>query len=188
MVERTIFYAFSGGQESDAGTIGGRVVQNARMEGEDIVYTLSAGHGLHPGDPVRVNIDWNRRYRLMRLHLAAEILLELVQRTLDSIRKVGAHIGESKARIDFHWPDSLAPLTDSMQKRANALIRSNQDIISAYSDEAGRKRYWEITGFARVPCGGTHLHTTGEIGEIKLKRRNPGKGTERIEITLSELR
>lgn len=75
MPEETIFYAFSGGQESDFGTIGGHEVLSAQKIGADIHYTLPPAHGLLAGDPVTVLIDWDRRYRLMRLHFAAEIIL-----------------------------------------------------------------------------------------------------------------
>src|SRR5687767_2770140 len=70
-LEETIFYAFSGGQESDAGTIGGRKVLEARKHEGDIRYTLEPGHGLQVGDAVAVEIDGARRLKLMRLHLAA---------------------------------------------------------------------------------------------------------------------
>jgi Ser-tRNA(Ala) deacylase AlaX len=56
--------------------------------------------------------------------------------------------------------------------------------VSAFSDEAAERRYWEIAGFAQVACGGTHLKSTGEVGKLALKRKNVGKGKERIEIYL----
>ncbi len=183
----TIFYAFSGGQESDAGTIGGRRVARARKEGREILYTLEDGHGLHPGDGVTVEIDWARRYRLMRLHLAAEIILELAYRNLPGIEKIGAHIAADKARIDFIWPENIAGLFPVMQEHADALIAADHPIVSAFSDEASQRRYWEIAGFARVPCGGTHLKRGGEIGPLSLKRVNIGKGKERIEIRVGDL-
>jgi len=185
-VGETIFFAFSGGQESDHGTIGNHRVLEARKEEKEILYALEDGHGLKPGDPVSMNIDWERRYRLMRLHFAAEIVLELAYQNLDAIKKVGAHIAQDKARIDFEWGDNLAKVLPDIQKKAFDMIHANQEIISAFSDEEKEERYWEIGGFARVPCGGTHLGKTGEIGEIELKRKNPGKGKERIEITLKE--
>ena len=73
----TIYFAFSGGQEGDQGTIGGIPVFSARKEGLHIKYTLPADHGLQVDQSVEVNIDWIRRYRLMRLHFAAELVLEL---------------------------------------------------------------------------------------------------------------
>jgi Ser-tRNA(Ala) deacylase AlaX len=185
-VEQTIFYALAGGQESDEGTIGERRVLQARKESKAIVYTLENGHGLQPGDPVRMTIDWERRYRLMRLHFAAEIVLELAYQNLDSIQKIGAHIARDKARIDFDWGENIATALPALQARALAIIQADYPIVSAFSDETQEQRYWEISGFARVPCGGTHLKRTGEVGPIVLKRRNIGKGKERIEIYLAE--
>ncbi len=186
MLAETIFYAFSGGQESDAGTIGGQRVLNARKDGQEIVYTLADGHGLQPGNQVVVEIDWARRYRLMRLHLAAEIILELATQNLPGIEKIGAHIAADKARIDFTWAENIARLFPMMQEMAGALIAADHPIVSAFSDEANQWRYWEIAGFAKVPCGGTHLKRTGEIGPITLKRVNIGKGKERIEIRVGD--
>ena len=182
----TIFYAFSGGQESDSGAIGGRAVLEARKDGRDIRYTLAADHGLEVGDAVTVEIDGVRRRKLMRLHLAAEIILELAYQNLPGVQKIGAHIAEDKARIDFEWPQNIAPLFPMMMEKASALIAADRPIVSAYSDEAGQRRYWEIEGFARVPCGGTHLKRTGEIGMLTLKRVNIGKGKERIEIRVAD--
>lgn len=96
-LQQTIFYAFSGGQESDAGTISTKKVLEARKEGKEIIYRLEENHGLNPDDLVKVVIDWKRRYKLMRLHFAAEIILELVYRQLPGIEKIGAHIAEDKA-------------------------------------------------------------------------------------------
>lgn len=185
-VEQTIFFAFSGGQESDDGTIGNSRVLEARTEGRGIVYTLENGHGFKTGERVRMKIDWERRYKLMRLHFAAEIVLEWVYRKLDSIKKIGAHIAQDKARIDFEWGENIAKVLPVIQKEALGIIETNQEIISAFSDKETEERYWEVRGFARVPCGGTHLRRTGEIGEIELKRKNPGKGKERIEIYISK--
>jgi alanyl-tRNA synthetase len=170
----TIFYPFSGGQERDSGTIGGKTVLDAVKEGLEITYLLTPDHGFKAGDAVMVEIDWQRRYRLMRLHFAAEIILELVTQRLPNAQKIGAHIAVDKARIDFSWPENLTPILSDLSYDAQTLIDDNLPIISAFSDKTGGRRYWKIDGFAQVPCGGTHLKTTGEIGEIKLKRKNVG--------------
>jgi Ser-tRNA(Ala) deacylase AlaX len=184
-VAETIFYAFSGGQESDHGTFNGLPVLEAHKHHHEIVYRLEEPHGLAVGSPVLMAIDWARRYRLMRLHFAAELVLELTTRHCSGIEKIGAHIAADKARIDFLWPENLNGALPLLQTQAHALIEADHAIISAFSDEAQGRRYWEITGFARVACGGTHLRRTGEIGSIELRRKNVGKGKERIEITLS---
>ncbi|GAC1628840.1 MAG: alanyl-tRNA editing protein [Chloroflexota bacterium] len=183
-VEETIFYAFSGGQESDEGTIGQKRVLSARTEGQEIFYTMEPDHGFRAGDRVPMVIDWDRRYRLMRLHFAAELVLVLVSRRYDAIEKIGAHISPDKARIDFRLDTSVFEALPEIQESAGSLVRANRDIVSRFSDEATGTRYWEIADFARVPCGGTHLRRTGEVGSLALKRRNVGKAKERIEISL----
>lgn len=183
-VASTIFFAFSGGQESDRGTIAGLPVQDARKQGAEIVYSLPADHGLKPGQPVRIEIDWARRYRLMRLHFAAELVLELCYRTLGAIDRLGAHISEDKARIDFSLEQSMAPLLPGFAAEANGLIAADLEIRCGFEDERNERRYWEIAGFSRVPCGGTHVRRTGEIGPVRLKRNNIGRGKERVEIFL----
>jgi Ser-tRNA(Ala) deacylase AlaX len=181
-VDSTIFFAFSGGQESDTGSIAGFQVLEARKEGKEIVYSLPEDHGLHAGDRVRMQIDWERRYRLMRLHFAAELVLELVYRRLVHVEKAGAHISIDKARIDFLWSDNISVHFPHLLSEAQSLIDADREIVSAYEDEANERRYWEVPGFARVPCGGTHLRRTGEVGRIDLRRVNVGRGRERIEI------
>jgi Ser-tRNA(Ala) deacylase AlaX len=185
-VEETIFYAFSGGQESDHGTIGRHRVLEACKQGKEIVYTLEDGHALEPGHPALIRIDWDRRYKLMRLHFAAELVLELVYRNLPSIQKVGAHIARDKARIDFQWNGNISAVFPAVESETLRIIKADENIISEFSDEEKEERFWEIKGFARVPCGGTHLRKTGEIREIGLKRKNPGKGKERIEVYVPE--
>lgn len=181
-VAETIFYAFAGGQESDHGTIGGRRVVQARKEGKEIFYTLEEGHGLNVGEAVTMTIDWERRYRLMRLHFAAELVLELAYQNLNGIEKIGAHISADKARIDFRWAENISAAFPLLETAANQIVQSDAEIVSAYGDEAEERRYWEVVGFARVPCGGTHLKRTGEVGKIQLKRDNIGKGKERVEV------
>ncbi len=178
----TIFYAFSGGQESDTGTIGGYSVLKAEKAGKEIFYTLEDTHHLKAGDPVKISINWERRYQLMRLHFAAEIVLELVCQRFPEVVKIGAHIAQDKARIDFEWDQNISPFLPELQNIAQRIIDRNQDITSAFSDPKNEIRYWKIEEFSQVPCGGTHIKNTGEMGTIRLKRVNPGKGKETIDI------
>ncbi|MHC0041815.1 alanine--tRNA ligase-related protein [Vibrio campbellii] len=185
-LEETIFYAESGGQESDAGTIGGIQVIKAEKQGQSIVYTLEREPNFEAGAIVTTQIDWARRYALMKLHFAAEVILEVVTQRFPEMTKVGAHISADKSRIDFEWHESVKPLLPELQQQAQSVIDSHADIISDFSDTSEQRRYWKVDGFAQVPCGGTHLKNTSEVGRIQLKRKNIGKGKERIEISLVE--
>lgn len=82
------------------------------------------------------------------------------------------------------WTQSVSPVLSALKEEAPALIDADLPIESAFSDMEAQRRYWKIEGFSQVPCGGTHVRRTGEVGRIRLKRDNVGKGKERINITL----
>jgi Ser-tRNA(Ala) deacylase AlaX len=181
--EETIVFSFSGGQESDKATINGMPVIDSDIEGNFIYYELQEGHGLKSGDTITMEIDWPRRYKLMRLHFAAELVLEIVTRKW-GFEKIGAHIAEEKSRIDFVSDKNIAVLFDEILAEYNAIIEKDAPIKTGFSDIGSQKRFWEIDGFSKVSCGGTHVKSTAEVGYVTLKRKNIGKSKERIEIRL----
>lgn len=183
LLAETIIYSFSGGQESDGATINGLPVVGSEMIGFDILYKLPDSHGLSVGDSVHCHIDWDRRYALMRLHFAAELILELATREL-SVEKIGAHIAQHKARIDFYYEHNIAQHFEALLAEYQAIIDKDLAIRKGYLSVEQQRRYWEIDNFAKVSCGGTHVSSTKEVGYIKLKRKNIGGGKERIEISL----
>lgn len=183
LFEETIVYSFSGGQESDKAYVNDQPVLDSRKEGNLIYYTLPEGHGFSVGDEVEMTIDWPRRYRLMRLHFAAELVLEIVTQRYH-LEKVGAHIAENKARIDFIFPQHISSLFDVILDDYNEIILADKLIQTGFADTETQRRFWKIDGLAEVPCGGTHVKSTKEVGFVTLKRSRSGKGIERIEIRL----
>lgn len=202
--DETIAYSESGGQESDRVTINGLEVLSSRMDRGApflIYYTLPEGHGLTSGDRVLMEIDWQRRYRLMRLHFTCELVLVLINRlfnkTPDGIElrpeeidtmivKRGAHMGENGARVDFECQEDISRFFPEILEGYNRIIAADLPIEKGFLDEPNQIRYWRLPNIANVPCGGTHVHSTGEIGEIILKRERANKGVERIRIRLEK--
>ncbi len=185
LLDETIAFSFCGGQESDAGQIGGFPILDSEIVDTLIYYTLPADHTLKAGDPVYLEIDWKRRYKLMRLHFAAELILEIVTHKLN-LEKIGAHISEEKSRIDFFHSQNISSHFPEILAEYNQIIERDLPIKKGYTDEATQRRYWEIEGFSKVSCGGTHVKSTAEVGLVNLKRVNIGGGKERIEIKLQE--
>jgi Ser-tRNA(Ala) deacylase AlaX len=183
LFDETIAYSFAGGQESDKAIVNEIPIIDSVREGNLIYYTLPEGHNLNVGDMVTMEIDWPRRLRLMRLHFAAELILEIVTQKF-SLEKVGAHIAETKSRIDFKSDTNISTLFPVILEEYNKIITSNLIIQKGYSDIENQRRFWKIDGFAQVSCGGTHVNSTQEVGFVTLKRDRPGKGIERIEIRL----
>lgn len=184
LLEKTIAFSFSGGQESDKAFINKIEIIGSRMEGNWIFYKLAEGHNFIEQQNVIMTIDWARRYKLMRLHFAAELILEIVTRQYQ-LEKVGAHIAEQKARIDFRCETNISSFFHDILFEYDEIIKCDLPIETGFSDVENQRRFWKIEGFAMVPCGGTHVKSTAEVGFIKLKRSHPGKSIERIEITLA---
>lgn len=183
LLDETIAYSFTGGQESDKAFINNIPILDSRMEGQLIYYTLPDNHGLSEGETVVMTIDWPRRYRLMRLHFAAELVLEIVTQKYH-LEKIGAHISETKSRIDFIYPENISGLFEDILREYNSIIEQDLLIQTGFTDINTQRRFWKIDRFAQVPCGGTHVKSTREVGYISLKRTHPGKSVERIEIYL----
>ncbi len=139
----TIAFSFAGGQESDKATVNGISILNSRREENLIYYTLAEDHGLKVGDPVTMVIDWLRRNKLMRLHFAAEIILEIVYQNFH-LEKVGAHIAEHKSRIDFKCDENISQHFDAILAIYNNIIKNNYPIEKGYSDIATQRRFWKI--------------------------------------------
>lgn len=200
--DATIGYSECGGQESDRLIVNGMEVLSSRMDKVPpffIYYTLPKGHNMKPGDEVTMAIDWTRRYRLMRLHFACELVLVLMNRLFNRtpdgvelkpdeidtvIRKRGAHIGEEGARVDFECSENIAQYFPVLMKGFERIVTADLPIETGYLDEKLQKRYWRLPDLATVPCGGTHVRSTGEVEKIVLKRDRANKGVERIRIHL----
>ncbi|MBB4132030.1 MULTISPECIES: alanyl-tRNA editing protein [unclassified Xanthomonas] len=184
VISPTIFFAESGGQESDKGYINRIEVTQATVVDERIIYRLAREPDFVVGDLVSVEIDWPRRYALMRLHFAAEIVLELFYRKFPGLEKIGAHIGQHKARIDFALEGNISQYFPEILQDVELLVAAALPIESRFTDADRLRRCWYIEGFSTVPCGGTHLRNTDEVGRIRLKRNNIGAHKERVEIYL----
>lgn len=185
-LDQSIFFAFSGGQESDSGTINGIPVKEAKKVYYEIMYTLDAAPNFKEGDEVAVKIDWEKRYKIMRLHSVAEIVFTLLEQAFPNSKRIGANVSSDKARFDYELSENIAEKLPGLEKTANELIEKNLPILTSEDPAERERRWWEIKGFDRHPCGGTHVKTTGEIGKISLKRANVGSGKERVEIYLTK--
>lgn len=184
-VDQTCFFAFSGGQASDSGSINGVTVKEAKASGDDIIYVLEQVPNFKKGDRVTVRIDEKKRNKLMRLHSAAHIVYFLFAEKTGIKQLIGSNIEENKARLDFQYPAPITDILIEVEKKANHIF--SQDIeIKTFSDKNDEnRRLWEYKDW-KSACGGTHVKSTKEIGTVQLKRKNIGSGKERIEITLSD--
>ena len=174
ILDQTAFYPEGGGQVGDTGFIGrSRVVDTQKNDGSAL-HILETKPNFKAGDTVECKIDWDRRYRIMRLHSAAHIMEYFLWKNIGKIERLGSRVDEQKDRADYAYNGRLPP--EGLKKT---------EIEIHLNEENPEIRIWRC-GPMEMLCGGTHVKNTSEIGNIKLKRKNPGRGTERVETILFE--
>ena len=186
-VNQSIFYAFSGGQASDEGTINGIKVKEATKEGDkediiDITYELEEAPNFKVGEEVEIKINKERRDNLRNLHSAAHILYYITIEILGKLNIVGSNVSPDKARMDFLYEKPLTDKIQIIEDRINKFIEEGHDIIMKPDENKPDLQWWTCNDW-KMPCGGTHVKNSKEIRKIKLKRKNVGKEKERIEVT-----
>ncbi len=198
VLEKTLFYKEGGGQPSDRGKISWKdgdteVVDVKKKQGEIRHYL----EGDIPDSGTKINgeINWERRYKHMRMHTAQHIVSWVVLNMFDA-STAGNQIHEDYSRIDFKPVDFSDRDIEKIEKAANSLIqkelevekkmmdrelledrvqegRTNIDIIPSGIDPL---RIVVIGGEDICPCGGTHVDNLKEIGRIKITNKK-SKGT-----------
>ncbi|WP_442583526.1 alanyl-tRNA editing protein [Mesorhizobium sp. ASY16-5R] len=208
ILDRTIFYATSGGQPGDTGHIvradGTRLAVAATVAGEtkdEIIHVPDAGQSLPAvGESVKLAIDWPRRLLLMRMHTACHLLSVVCPFPI-----TGAAVSEDDSRVDFDIPDP-SYTKELVTARLLELVNANHPIFIRWiTDEdlaanptlvksknvrppsgTGRIRLVCIGDNAVIdsqPCGGTHVAATGEVGEIHIgKIEKKGRENRRFRI------
>ena len=206
-LDRTLFYPLGGGQPGDEGTLvranGERLqlVDTRKGDGFDSVVHVLAPGSARPeiGEALTLELDWVRRYALMRLHTALHLLSCVVRAPVS-----GGNIAPDKGRLDFDIDMTLLDAA-RIEQEANALIAKAVDTETIWISDAeldaqpelvktmsvqpprgaGRVRLLKIPGIDLQPCGGTHVRNIGEIKQIRVVRlRNEGKRNKRVEIAL----
>jgi len=205
--DRTIFYPAGGGQAGDTGFLlradGERIAIADTRKGDAIDRVLHIpAPGMpqpQPGETLTLEIDWQRRYALMRLHTALHVLSCVVVAPV-----TGGNIAPQKARLDFDIDMGLLD-AERIERETNALIARGVETETVWiTDEeldarpelvktmsvqpprgAGQVRLLRIHGIDLQPCGGTHVRNIAEIEGIRVLRiRSEGKRNKRVEIAL----
>jgi misacylated tRNA(Ala) deacylase len=207
ILDRTVFYAASGGQPGDHGVLTTRsgdaiLIANAsfidpsktevaHMPVEGAVAPLTVG------EPVHAVIDWELRYARMRMHTALHLLSAVLPYPV-----TGGSVGETESRLDFDIPEAgldKDAITQKLAKMivANAEVRTrwittaeleaNPGLVKTMSVKppmgSGRVRLVEIVGYDLQPCGGTHVRRTAEIGKVAVTQvEKKGKLNRRVRL------
>jgi misacylated tRNA(Ala) deacylase len=210
-LDRTVFYPMGGGQLGDRGSLVLRdgseiaIVDTTKGEAVGQIYHITSEpvQAELLGQQVTARIDWDRRYRMMRVHT----LLHLLCSAVDAEVTGGSIRDNGTGRLDFDLPESTLN-KEEITAKLNALIDRDQTVLPRWVDEdeldsnpglvrtmsvapprgQGRVRLLEIEDVDLQACGGTHVARTGEIGPVAVgKIEKKGKQNRRVNVRLSEL-
>jgi misacylated tRNA(Ala) deacylase len=204
VLDRTLFYPEGGGQPGDTGrltledgrefkvtdTRKGEVPGSVAHVLEDATFVLASGTSISG------HINWDRRYRLMRMHTCLHLLSAVIIAPV-----TGGAVGDGYGRLDFDLPES--PDQAEVQEKLNALIKQDAPVSFRWITDAeldaqpelvktlsvqpprgaGKVRLVQVAGIDLQPCGGTHVARIGEIGEVVItKVEKKGKQNRRVRL------
>jgi misacylated tRNA(Ala) deacylase len=209
ILDRTVFYATSGGQPGDRGEL--RTEEGVAVPIATAVYTgadkTEIAHvpadgvpALAPGEQVTAAIDWPLRYNRMRMHTALHLLSAVLPYPV-----TGGSVGDNEGRLDFDIPDAgldkdeiTARLAEMIAADAPVQSRwisseellANPGLVKTMSVQpptgSGRVRLVEIVGYDLQPCGGTHVRSTAEIGAVRVTQiEKKGRQNRRVRIAFA---
>jgi misacylated tRNA(Ala) deacylase len=209
ILDRTVFYAASGGQPADRGVLRkttGEAVPIASASYTDAEKSqishqpAAAGLALTEGETVHAAIDWYLRYARMRMHTALHLLSAVLPYPV-----TGGAVGDTDGRLDFDIPEAGLDKEEITRKLAQ-MIAAGAEIRSRWISDAelkaapglvktmsvkppigtGRVRLIEIVGYDLQPCGGTHVRTTNEIGDVRVTQiEKKGRQNRRVRIAFA---
>jgi len=190
VLDQTCFYAESGGQLGDTGKLNGAQVTDTKFIGEEKDSNI-----LHYCDPssfsvgqeVKGEIDWDRRYSMMRIHSALHLLYYITKEIIGpETESVSSGVAPGKGRMDFSCDGKLdAEMKDKVHARFKEIVSEGRDVKSWDDGEKDGYRFCEISGYEKMPCGGTHVKNLSEIGETTMKRESKGRGIVRLTVKLA---
>jgi misacylated tRNA(Ala) deacylase len=209
ILDRTVFYAASGGQPADRGVLHrttGEAIPIASASYTDADkseishLTAAAGLALKEGEAVHAAIDWDLRYARMRMHTALHLLSAVLPYPV-----TGGAVGDTDGRLDFDIPETGLDKEEITRKLAQ-MIAAGAEVRARWISDAeleaapglvktmsvkppigtGRVRLIEIVGCDLQPCGGTHVRTTDEIGDVRVTQiEKKGRQNRRVRIAFA---
>jgi alanyl-tRNA synthetase len=207
-LEQTYFYAESGGQPADRGTLGGVRVVDVQDDGGAVRHTLATEPDFGVGEDVTGVVDDDFRTYCMRAHTASHLLYGAGRRLLDDLGYGGFDISEEKVRVDFTTTTDVDDGTlVELERLTNRAVWDSRDVSwrdvpteeatarddvafntkteEGVMDDAETVRIVDVDGWDVAACGGTHVSNTREIGPVTvLDRSNPGEGLTRVEFAV----
>lgn len=178
LCDKTIFLPQTSTEPGDSGKINGIKVVGLKKEGENIWHILKREPEFDVDDTVKLELDWNRRHKMMRRHSALHLLAGVFE-TQVKARAVAGVVKTDSLYLVFKQPLEKGIIEDCLQK-ANQVINEGAE-VSIYEDKERKGFRWcRVNDFPPIPCGGVHITNAKEIGKINLLKEEQGDTKQKI--------
>jgi Ser-tRNA(Ala) deacylase AlaX len=179
VLDKTVFFPRGGGAAGDIGHINGVPVLETiavKDSGRVIhpVRIVEAGDRFDVGLSVRCEIDWGRRYRIMRLHAASHIMEHFLFSLVPGLELAGTNVNENRDSSTYIGPEITRETVNNVTQLVNEFVEKNYEIRTYPSKENDWYRFWEA-GSIVIPCGGVHPRLTSDIGRVCITKEKGGK-------------
>lgn len=179
VLEDTVFHPEGGGQPGDRGWINGQPVSDTRMIDGDLVHIMADVSGFSVGEAVSMSIDWQWRHHFMKAHTAEHMIAGCLY-SLAGIGVLSIHLGEDALTIETDQASIPLEVLHRVEDAVNKAIHEDH-VVRAYElshEDAlalglrrppkvdGLTRIVEVEGVDRIACGGVHVASTAEVGEV----------------------
>ncbi len=211
VLDRTAFFPGGGGQLADSGTLtaAGKTfnIKRAKRISGKLVHLLEGDEPLpHEGSQVQCQLDWERRYKIMRTHTAMHILCGVIFRDYGA-SVTGGNMDVLKGRMDFEFETMRRELVDEINRSINTEVANARPVswrelpreeafqipdlirtkINLLPEGIKKVRVVEIEGLDLQADGGTHVKNTSEVGQIRVvDYKSKGAINKRIYVELDE--
>jgi len=207
VLDRTCFYPESGGQTADTGAIGPMNVVDVEEGAGDLVRhlvdTSAAATVPEVGGEVECRVDWSRRFDHMQQHTGQHVLSRAFIQTA-GLHTVSFHLGEDTCTIDVEGAGFSPDVVRRAEDLSNAIVvdnrpvvietvpasdlesRGDRDLRRALPEGVAEVRLVEVKDFDVIPCCGTHVRATGELGLIKILKSEKAKGVRRVHFKVGK--
>lgn len=186
ILDRTCFYPESGGQVGDTGYINDIKVIDTKYDQDKkhIIHIIENNNtNFKEGDKVAGKIDWERRYKIMKLHAASHVMEYFLFKIFGKLKLIGTNVNDKRDSSTYEYSTAFSPenLKD-VERQSNEFISKGCKIDRIRSDRGWLWRAGNIEMF----CAGTHPNDICEIGQISIKRKSGGKGKEKVLTSIAE--
>ncbi|MDP2704313.1 MAG: alanine--tRNA ligase-related protein [bacterium] len=182
VLNETYFYPEGGGQTGDQGQIGPDKILNTKEVDGEVKHFTESTSSVSAGQEVNCELDWNTRFNTMRLHSLAHMIYLAFLAVAGKAKVIGSTATKEKCRVDLAYfgEINLERITEIVRK----MIQDGLEIKTWEDDKKPGFRWWQIKGYQPIPCGGTHIRNTTEIGQFALSLKSLGKQGIRLYGTL----